>query len=129
MAKHHDTPKGAASNVFFIGLLSFFGGISQDIFVPVLPLYLANVLHFDKSFIGLTEGLVTASSSIFRMIAGFISDKLRKNKPIVFAGYFFSMVARPLLAVFTAGSAILGLRFLDGLGKGVKDCSLIMRVF
>lgn len=109
------------NNVFFIGLLSFFGGISQDIFVPVLPLYLANVLHFDKSFIGLTEGLVTSSASIFRIVAGYLSDKLRKNKPLVFAGYFFSLVARPLLAIFTSGYSVMGLRFLDGVGKGVKD--------
>lgn len=121
MAKHRETTKGASSNVFYIGLLSFFGGISQDIFVPVLPLYLANVLHFDKSFIGLSEGLVTASASIFRIVAGYLSDKLRKNKPLVFAGYFFSLVARPLLAVMTAGYSVLGLRFLDGVGKGVKD--------
>ncbi len=109
------------SNVFFIGLLSFFGGISQDIFVPVLPLYLANVLHFDKSFIGLTEGLVTSSASIFRMVAGYFSDKFRKNKPIVFVGYFLSLVSRPLLAIFTSGAGVLSLRFLDGIGKGVKD--------
>ncbi len=109
------------NNVFFIGLLSFFGGISQDIFVPVLPLYLANVLHFDKSFIGLTEGIVTASASIFKIIAGYLSDKLRKNKPLVFAGYFFSLVARPLLAILTSGASVLGLRLLDGVGKGVKD--------
>src|SRR3972149_8153012 len=73
--------KKVFSNVVFIGLMSFFGGISQDIFVPVLPLYLANVLHFDKSFIGLTEGLVTASASIFKIVAGYLSDTLRKNKP------------------------------------------------
>lgn len=109
------------SNVFFIGLLSFFGGISQDIFVPVLPLYLANVLHFDKSFIGLTEGIVTSSASIFKIVAGYLSDKLRKNKPLVFAGYFFSLVARPFLALVTTGSGVLGLRFLDGVGKGIKD--------
>lgn len=115
------TAKPRNNNVFFIGLLSFFGGISQDIFVPVLPLYLANVLHFDKAFIGLTEGVVTSSTSIFRIIAGYLSDKFRKNKPIVFAGYFFSMVARPLLAIITTGSGVLGLRFLDGVGKGVKD--------
>jgi MFS family permease len=113
--------KKTSSNVFFIGLISFFGGISQDIFVPVLPLYLANVLHFDKSFIGLTEGLVTSSSSVFRMVAGYLSDKLRKNKPIVFAGYFLSFVSRPLLAITTSGIGVLGLRFLDGVGKGVKD--------
>lgn len=108
-------------NTFFIGLLSFFGGISQDIFVPILPLYLANVLHFDKEFIGLTEGLVTSSASLFKIVAGFFSDKFRKNKPIVFVGYFLSLIARPLLAILTSGAAVLGLRFLDGVGKGVKD--------
>lgn len=111
------------SNIFFIGLLSFFGGISQDIFIPVLPLYLANFLHFDKSFIGLTEGLVTSSASIFKIVSGFLSDKFRKNKPIVFAGYFLSFVSRPLLAFITSGIGIIGLRFIDGVGKGIKDSS------
>lgn len=109
------------NNVFFIGLLSFFGGISQDMFVPVLPLYLANFLGFDKSFIGLTEGLATSSSSIFRVVAGFLSDKFKARKPIVFAGYFLSFVSRPLLAIFASPFAISALRFLDGTGKGVKD--------
>ena len=115
----HETKKN--KNSFFIGLLSFFGGISQDIFVPVLPLYLANVLGFDKAFIGITEGIVTASASIFKVVAGYITDKFGKRKPIVFAGYFFSMMARPLLAIFTSMFGVLGLRFLDGIGKGVKD--------
>jgi MFS family permease len=115
--------KGKFNNVFFIGLISFFGGISQDIFVPILPIYLATVLHFDKSFIGLTEGLVTSSASIFKIVAGFLSDKFRKNKPIVFAGYFLSLIARPLLAILTSGGGILFLRFLDGVGKGIKDTS------
>jgi MFS family permease len=110
-----------SSNVFFIGLLSFFGGISQDIFVPILPIYLANVLHLDKSFIGLSEGIVTASASVFKIISGFLSDKFRKNKPIVFLGYFLSCVGRPLLAITTSGIGVLGLRFIDGIGKGIKE--------
>jgi MFS family permease len=109
------------SNTFFIGILSFFGGISQDIILPILPLYLANVLHLDKSFIGLTEGLVTSSASIFKVVSGFLSDKFQKNKPIVFVGYFLSFIARPLLAFTTVGGAVLFLRFLDGIGKGTKD--------
>lgn len=113
--------KKSLGNVFYIGLLSFFGGISQDMFVPILPLYLANVLGFDKAFIGVSEGLVTSGVAIFRLVAGFLSDRFGKKKPIVFAGYFFSMVARPLLAFTALGGAVLGLRFLDGIGKGVKD--------
>ncbi|HUX36247.1 MAG TPA: MFS transporter [Candidatus Paceibacterota bacterium] len=108
-------------NVFYVGLLSFFGGISQDIFSPILPIYFTAVLGFDKTFVGVAEGLVTASSNIFSVISGFFSDKFKKQKPIIFFGYFLSMVGRPLLAFFTSGAAVLGLRFVDGIGKGVKD--------
>lgn len=108
-------------NVFYVGLLSFFGGISQDVFSPILPIYLTTVLGFDKAFIGIAEGLVTASVNLFQVAAGWFSDKFKKQKPIIFAGYFLSMVSRPLLAFFTSGAGILGLRFLDGAGKGIKD--------
>ena len=108
-------------NVFFVGLLSFFGGISQDIFAPILPIYLTSVLGFDKTFVGIAEGIVTAGSNIFKVIAGFLSDKFGKQKPIIFAGYFLSMISRPLLIFFTSTFSVMGLRLLDGIGKGAKD--------
>jgi MFS family permease len=108
-------------NVFYVGLLSFFGGISQDIFTPILPIYLTLILGFDKTFVGTAEGVVAASATIFAVVAGYFSDKYRKQKPIVFAGYFLSMLARPLLAIITSGAGIVGLRLADGIGKGVKD--------
>src|SRR5258708_2832780 len=116
-----DKHKFRFPNTFFIGLLSFFGGISQDIMVPILPIYLASVLHLDKSFIGLTEGLVTSAASIFKIVSGFLSDKFRKNKLLVFTGYFLSFIARPLLALASSGFMVLLLRFIDGVGKGMKD--------
>lgn len=116
-----ETPTKKERNVFFVGLLSFFGGISQDTFSPILPIYYTSILGFDKTFVGVAEGLVTASSYLFSVIAGIFSDKFKKQKPIIFIGYFFSMVSRPLLAFFTNGAAVLGLRFTDGTGKGLKD--------
>lgn len=128
MTRHNNTMKNLPEkqkkklgNVFYIGLLSFFGGISQDIFVPILPLYLTNVLGFSKEFIGVSEGLLISAVSVFRFLAGWLSDKFGKQRPIVFVGYFLSMISRPLLAFVTGGAAILGLRFLDGAGKGIKD--------
>jgi MFS family permease len=108
-------------NVFFVGLLSFFGGISQDVFSPILPIYLTTVLGFDKAFVGIAEGVVSASVNVFKVVSGFLSDKFKKQKPLIFIGYFFSMVSRPLLAFFTSPASIVGLRLLDGAGKGVKD--------
>ena len=113
--------KKKKGNVFYIGLLSFFGGISQDIFIPILPLYLTNVLGFDKVFIGISEGLVTSGASLFKIVSGFFVDRFGKKKPFIFLGYFFSLVARPLLALTASSGLILGLRFLDGIGKGMKD--------
>ncbi len=109
------------NNIFFIGLISFFGGISQDIFVPILPIYLTSVLGLSREFVGLTEGLVTSSASIFKIVAGFMSDRFRARKPIVFIGYACSLVGRFYLAFVASAGGVLGLRFLDGAGKGIKD--------
>jgi MFS family permease len=116
-----NTAKKRFGNVVYVGLLSFFGGMSQDLFVPILPLFLANVLGFDKAFIGISEGLVTSGASLFKIVSGFLTDKFGKKKPFIFLGYFCSLVARPLLALTSSGVAILSLRFLDGVGKGMKD--------
>ena len=105
----------------FCGPFEFFGGISQDVFTPILPIYYTSILGFDKTFVGVAEGLVTASSYIFNVIAGFFSDKFKKQKPIIFIGYFLSMVSRPLLAIVTSAPAVIGLRAMDGVGKGLKD--------
>jgi MFS family permease len=113
--------KRKPGNVFYVGLLSFFGGVSQEIFIPILPLYLANVLGLDKAFIGISEGLVTSGASLFKIVSGYLTDHFSKKKPWIFLGYFLSLVARPLLALTTYGGFVLALRFLDGVGKGLKD--------
>ncbi len=121
MTQPDSTSSPRSRNPFWIGLISFFGGISQDIFLPILPIYLTSVLGFGKEVVGLAEGLVTSSASIFKIVSGFLSDKFGKQKPIVFAGYFLSFISRPLLAFATGAAGVFGLRLLDGIGKGVKD--------
>ena len=119
MEKENNQKKG--HNVFYVGLLSFFGGISQDIFSPILPIYLTSVLGFDKTVVGIAEGIVGASAYVFRIIAGYLSDKFKKQKPIIFAGYLLSMIGRAALIVITSLGGVIGLRLLDGIGKGIKD--------
>lgn len=121
MDTEQNKPEAKNRNPLFVGFLSFFGGISQDIFTPLLPVYYTTVLGFNKTFIGIAEGVVTAGSYLFAVVSGFFSDKFKKQKSIIFAGYFLSFLARPLLALFTSAGAVLGLRFADGVGKGIKD--------
>ena len=119
MEKENNKPKN--HNVFYVGLLSFFGGISQDVFAPILPIYLTTILGFDKTVVGIAEGIVTASSYFFNIVAGWLSDKFGKQKPIIFLGYFLSMVGRISLVFFTSIGSVVSLRLLDGTGKGIKE--------
>jgi MFS family permease len=64
---------------------------------------------------------VTSGASLFKIVSGFLTDRFGKKKPWIFLGYLLSLVARPLLALTTSGGLVLGLRFLDGVGKGMKD--------
>lgn len=112
--------KKIKNNIVSLGFVSFFSGLGQDMISSVFPLFL-NSLGFSKEFIGFINGLVVSVSSLFKILAGYISDKLRHRKWIVFIGYAFSGIARPLLAFFSSGPAIGSLRFADAVGKGVKD--------
>ncbi len=108
-------------NITLVGLASFFGGISQDMVVPIIPVYLASVLGMPKTMIGLSEGVLMAGASAFKIIAGWLSDKYRTQKPFIIFGYATSMLSRALLAAFASFGAVSALRFLDGVGKGTKD--------
>ncbi len=107
--------------VLSVGWASFFGGVSQDIFIPILPLYLTQILGLDRTVVGVAEGLVTTASSGFKIIAGRISDRYGRQKPIVITGYALSLLGRLALAFVHAPLAVFGLRLADGVGKGVKD--------
>ena len=114
-------PTKTNKNIFIVGLLSFFGGISQDVFSPILPIYLTSILGFNKEIVGIAEGVVSASSYAFKVLSGFLSDKFKKQKPIIFLGYFLSMLGRVLLILAGSIGGVVSLRILDGAGKGIKD--------
>ncbi|MFL0195356.1 MFS transporter [Clostridium sp. WILCCON 0269] len=111
----------ANKNVMKLGWVAFFGGLSQDMISPVLPTFYSQILGLNKSTIGLIEGAVTTIVSIFRILSGIISDKIGKRKSIVFIGYLLSAIGRLILFLATGAFSVLGLRLLDGVGKGLKD--------
>jgi len=112
---------GLRRNVFALGWVSFFGGLSQDMILPILPLFLAGVLGLNKELIGLIEGVVSTTVSALKILAGYASDRWQGRKSLVLLGYLLSALSRPALALAGAGWQVLGLRFGDGVGKGVKD--------
>ena len=112
---------GLGRNVIALGWVAFFGGLAQDMMVPVLPVFYTTVLGLRKEFIGVIEGALTTVVSLAKIGAGYLSDALGRRKTIVFVGYALSAVGRFGLGFAGSGGAVLGLRLSDGLGKGLKD--------
>ncbi|HYA61221.1 MAG TPA: MFS transporter [Candidatus Acidoferrum sp.] len=112
---------GVSFNVLILGVVSLFADMSTEMIYPLVPLFLINVLGASFIDVGVIEGIAESTASIFKIISGYISDKFGKRKPLVYSGYGIAAIAKPLLALTTAWQQVLGLRFIDRLGKGVRD--------
>ena len=120
-SRETDDEKAAKKNITVLGWVAFFGGLSQDMIVPILPIFYTQIMGMSKETIGFIEGCLTTVVSVCKILSGMISDKLGKRKSIVFMGNLLSAAGRLLLAFSYQIGAVFGVRMLDGIGKGTKD--------
>lgn len=111
---------GFGKNVFVTGLVSFFMDISSEMIYPLVPLFLASVLGVNKSVIGLIEGIAESTASLIKVFSGWFSDRIGNRKWPMAAGYATSTLSRPLVALATGWQHVMGSRFMDRFGKGIR---------
>jgi MFS family permease len=85
----------------------------------VLPAFLAS-LGAGPAQLGLIEGVAESVASFAKLFSGYLTDHIRRRKPVVVGGYFVANAVKPLLALVTAWPQILLIRFTDRLAKGVR---------
>ncbi len=111
---------GFDRNVTIAGLVSFFMDVSTEMIYPLVPLFLANVLNVNKSIIGLIEGIAESTASLLKVFSGWFSDRIGNRKWFMAAGYGISTLSRPIVAIATTWHHVMGSRFMDRFGKGVR---------
>ncbi|MFQ6617604.1 MAG: MFS transporter [Fidelibacterota bacterium] len=109
-----------SKNVKVLGSVSFFTDVSSEMILPVLPLFLINVLGARKSHLGLIEGVAEFTSSLSKVFSGWYSDRIKKRKPFVLIGYGLSNFIKPVFAVTGSWIQVLLIRFVDRTGKGIR---------
>ena len=67
------------------------------------------------------EGVAEATQNIVQGFSGWLSDTLRRRKPIALLGYVVAATAKPLMGVSTTWPGVLGARFMDRLGTGIRS--------
>ncbi len=107
-------------NIWVTTITSFLTDISSEMLINLLPLFLANVLGVRTAVIGLIEGIAETTASLVKVVSGNLSDRLGRRKALAVLGYGISTVAKPFLYFAHTWGWVLGVRFADRVGKGVR---------
>ena len=108
-------------NIWVITATSFLTDISSEMLVYLIPLFLANVLGVRTAVIGLIDGVAETTASLLKIYSGALSDRLGQRKWLAVLGYGISTVAKPFLFFANSWGWVMGVRFGDRVGKGIRN--------
>ena len=112
---------GLRGNVVALGFVSLFTDVSSEMIVPVLPLFVTATLKASVTSLGVIEGVAECTATVLRLGSGWLSDRSGARKPFLVFGYGLSGAAKAALALAGSWAAVLGLRFTDRVGKGLRN--------
>ena len=120
LGTQHSKTGGLPRSAIIIGLVSLMADTSSEMIYPILPLFLTQTLNAPATVVGLIEGIAVGTASIVSGVSGWISDRIGRRKPVAFVGYSLTAISRPMIALAAAWPVVLGARFADRFGKGIR---------
>lgn len=106
-------------NIFGAGLTSALGDFGYETASVVLPGLLA-ALGIPAAALGTIEGLADAVSSLTKLAAGYLADRLGRRKLLVCVGYALTPFGQALMALAVGWPLILLGRTIGWFGRGLR---------
>jgi MFS family permease len=116
-ATWRDVPR----SVIALGLVSLLMDVSSELIHALLPVFMITALGASTVAVGLIEGIAEATAAITKVFSGALSDRIGKRKLLVGIGYGLAALTKPIFPLAGTTSAILVARFLDRIGKGIRE--------
>lgn len=106
--------------VWALGLVSLFMDLSSEIIHALLPLFLTVTLGASVAMVGVIDGVAESTASIAKLFSGYVSDRIGRRKPLILLGYGLAALSKPLFPIAGSAATVLGARFADRIGKGLR---------
>jgi MFS family permease len=108
-------------SIWSLGFVSLLMDVSSEMIHALLPVYLVSVMGTSNLTVGMIEGVGEATANITKIFSGAISDWIGHRKVVVALGYGLAAFSKPLFALAPNAGWIMAARFIDRMGKGVRD--------
>ena len=106
--------------VWVLGIVSLLMDLSSEIYHALLPAFLTITLGLPVAAMGAIDGIAEATANMAKLVSGRLSDRNRKRKPWILLGYGLAALSKPLFPLAMGAVPILGARFADRIGKGIR---------
>ncbi len=106
-------------NIYLLSVVSLLNDFSSELILPILPFFIES-LGGGGFVIGFIGGIRDFISNLLKIFSGYISDKIGKNKPLVFFGYFISSIFKFFLSFSKIWEDVLIFTSLERIGKGIR---------
>lgn len=107
--------------IWALGFVSLLTDISSEMVHSLLPMFLVGTLGASALVLGLIEGLAESTALVVKVFSGALSDYWGQRKRLAVAGYFLSALTKPVFPLASSVAMVLAARFVDRVGKGVRD--------
>ncbi|QIK80068.1 MFS transporter [Sphingomonas piscis] len=94
--------------------------LSSEIYHSLLPVFITVTLGLPAAALGAVDGVAEATANFAKLASGRLSDRTGRRKPLVAAGYGLAALSKPLFPMAGSLVAVLGARFADRIGKGIR---------
>jgi MFS family permease len=106
--------------VWVLGIVSLLMDLSSEIYHALLPAFLTVTLGLPVAAMGALDGFAEATANMAKLASGALSDRQQRRKPWVLLGYGMAALSKPLFPLATTALPVLGARFVDRIGKGIR---------
>jgi MFS family permease len=106
--------------IWVLGGVSLLMDLSSEMVHSLLPLFLVGTLGASVFAVGLIEGVAEATALVTKVFSGTLSDRLGRRKGLALLGYTLGALSKPAFALATGVGAVVGARFIDRVGKGIR---------
>ena len=110
-------------NIIALGFVSFFTDMASAMVTTILPIFIVYTLNEGVDKLGYVVAIATFVSYSFRILFGYLSDRLQIVKPFVVTGYIISAITKPMLAFASSWHQVAILRGAERVGKAIRSAT------